>query len=111
MSRDRTVRKLLCKKGSAMKIPSPLCMAAAAVIGFAPLSLVAGGVAQAGPLCPEYPNLAGNPRYEQLHQQCLQAERNQNLCTDARGCTPGDPCVVGSAYERAICGDSKLAGQ
>lgn len=25
--------------------------------------------------------------------------------------TPGDPCVVGSAVERAICNDARLSGQ
>ncbi|OBI53457.1 hypothetical protein A5707_11315 [Mycobacterium kyorinense] len=91
-----------------------LGVAAAAAIAFAPFAVLPvqqAPPAHAGPLCPNEPNLAGNPRYEQLHQQCLQAEQNQNECFDATGCTPGDPCVVGSPIERGACADARAAGQ
>jgi hypothetical protein len=98
------------QEGIEMKIKRtasiPLAAAAAAAFAFAPFSVLTSGVAQAGPLCPA--SLAQNPA---LYQQCLTAEQNQNYCGLASGCTPGDPCVVGSPIERSTCQDARAAGQ
>lgn len=80
-------------------------LAATAAFTIAPFAVLAP-VAQAGPLCPQ-----SMAQFPSIYQQCLTAEQNQNYCTDASGCTPGDPCVVGSAYEKAICDDSRAAGR
>jgi hypothetical protein len=85
--------------------------AAAAAIGFAPLTVLTSGVAQAGPLCQLPPNTPLTPQILQLHQQCLQMEQNQNLCGLASGCPPGDPCVNGSPGERQVCADERAGAQ
>lgn len=90
----------------------PLTLAAAVAIAFAPFSVIAAGSAHAAPPCPgPMLGVPWTPQMENIRQQCLQAGRNQDYCGDARGCTPGDPCVVGSAVERAVCNDARLSGQ
>jgi hypothetical protein len=81
--------------------------AAAAAIGFAPFSVFTSGVAKAGPLCP--PSMAATSAA--IYQQCLTMEQNQNLCGLASGCTPGDPCTVGSPGERQVCADVRAGAQ
>jgi hypothetical protein len=83
-----------------------LVAAAAAAIAFAPFSMIASPPAQAGPLCAQAAQVGGA-----LYQRCLEMERNQNLCGSASGCTPGDPCTVGSAGERQVCADVRAGAQ
>lgn len=95
-----------------MKLTRVLAMAAVASVPIGALPMITAAPAQAGPLCPPLPaNVQMTPRLQQLHEQCLQAERNQNYCGLASGCTPGDPCVVGSPSEIAACNDARLSGQ
>lgn len=96
------------------KKSTSLTFASAVVAAFAPLLIAQAPAAHAGPLCPPVPANAWGPylaRLQQIHEQCLQAEKNQAYCGDGRGCTPGDPCTVGSPIERAECTDARLSGQ